>query len=270
VLGDATRLQQVVWNLVSNAVKFTPKGGWVEVRAELRDEHAVIQFTDSGHGIDPSFLPYIFDRFRQADSSTTRREGGLGLGLAIVRHLVELHGGTVEAQSAGIGQGATFVVRIPVQKLRDAARTNAAIRTSASAPRAISASALAGKDLLVVDDESDAREAIGAVLKAAGGAVHLASSVHEALTVIRAGTIPDVIVSDIAMPVSDGFDLIRELRRGEDQGGHRFRALALTAYAGEHETERIYQAGFDDHLAKPIEAGRLIAAVARLAGAPAR
>jgi signal transduction histidine kinase len=265
MLGDPTRLQQVLWNLVSNAVKFTPKGGWIEIRAERRDSLVVVELTDSGQGVDAAFLPFIFDRFRQADSSTTRREAGLGLGLAIVRHIIELHGGTVEAESDGIGQGSTFVVRLPVAPLRDVLRPIAAVRAPyAPAVGAISPSALAGVELLVVDDDRDAREAVGAVLKTAGATVNLAASVDEALTVIRRGRAPNVIVSDIAMPDADGFDLIRELRQVEARGGHRVRALALTAYAGEHEGDRIHEAGFDDYLAKPIEAGLLIAAVARL------
>jgi signal transduction histidine kinase len=264
MLGDPTRLQQVLWNLVSNAVKFTPKGGWIEIRAERRDSLVVVEFTDSGQGVDAAFLPFIFDRFRQADSSTTRREGGLGLGLAIVRHIIELHGGTVEVQSDGIGQGSTFLVRLPVAPLRDALRPIAAVRAHAPASGAIAPSTLAGVELLVVDDDRDAREAVGAVLKTAGATVNLAASVDEALTVIRRGRAPNVIVSDIAMPDADGFDLIRELRQVEARGGHRVYALALTAYAGEHDEDRIHEAGFDDYLAKPIEAGLLIATVARL------
>jgi signal transduction histidine kinase len=264
VLGDPTRLQQVAWNLVSNAVKFTPKGGWIEIRAERSASHAVLSFTDSGRGIDGDFLPFIFDRFRQADSSTTRREGGLGLGLAIVRHIVELHGGTVEAQSAGVGQGATFTVRLPITPVRDEAQPPAALRARSLTSEAISPAALARRDVLVVDDDRDAREAVGAVFESAGARVRLAGSVGEALGAVRDSGMPDVIVSDIAMPDADGFSLIRELRQAEAVGGARVRALALTAYAGEHANDRIHEAGFDDYLAKPIDAGVLIAAVARL------
>jgi signal transduction histidine kinase len=265
ILGDPTRLQQVLWNLVSNAIKFTPKGGFVELRAERVDSQAVIRIRDSGKGIDPSFLPFIFDRFRQADSSTTRSEGGLGLGLAIVRHVVELHGGTVEAHSPGIGQGSTFTLRLPLPALREASRSIAPRR----APGAIEGRGwelLSGLRLLVVDDEQDARDAIGAVLASAGASVASAASVREAITAIHL-TPPDVIVSDIAMPVEDGFTLIRELRTRLPAGATRIRALALTAYAGEHAEERVADAGFDGYLTKPIEAAKLVRAVAALARA---
>ena len=258
VLGDATRLQQVVWNLVSNAVKFTPKGGWVEVRLEARESQAVVLVSDSGKGIDPTFLPFIFDRFRQADSSTTRAEGGLGLGLAIVRHVVELHGGTVEADSEGVGSGATFRVRLPLPALRETRATIVATRSPVGAARA-----LEGVQLLVVDDEPDARDAIAAVLVSSGATVATARGVREALASVARPPAPDVIVTDIAMPGEDGFALMRELRN--DPPDRRIPVLALTAYAGEPEAERIREAGFDAHLAKPIEAAKLVAAVAALA-----
>jgi signal transduction histidine kinase len=258
VLGDATRLQQVVWNLVSNAIKFTSKGGWVEVRLEGRDSQAMIRVSDSGKGIDPAFLPHIFERFRQADSSTTRTEGGLGLGLAIVRHVVELHGGTVEAESPGLGSGATFTVRLPLPALRETRDTILPTRAPAGGTRA-----LEGVRLLVVDDEADARDAISAVLVSSGATVATARSVREALAAIDRAPAPDVIVSDIAMPGEDGFALMRELRNERPE--RRIPVLALTAYAGEPEAARIREAGFDAYLAKPIEAAKLVAAVSALA-----
>jgi signal transduction histidine kinase len=264
VLGDPTRLQQVVWNLLSNAVKFTGKDGWVAIRLRRQDSQALVEVSDSGKGIDPAFLPHIFERFRQADSSTTRAEGGLGLGLAIVRHVIELHGGTVEARSAGLGEGATFVVRLPMPALRNTPRTIEASRSRGPALEGVSPGLLDGLRLLVVDDERDAREAITAVLETAGASVELAPSVRAALAKISHDGPPDVVVSDIAMPEEDGFTLIRELRREPFPGGRRIPALALTAYAGEPEADRIRDAGFDEYLAKPIEAGALVAAVARL------
>jgi signal transduction histidine kinase/BarA-like signal transduction histidine kinase len=265
ILGDPTRLQQTLWNLLSNAIKFTPKGGWAEMRVERCESHIEIRVTDSGKGIDPAFLPYIFERFRQADSSMTRSEGGLGLGLAIVRHVVELHGGTVEASSPGLGQGATFMVRLPIPALRPAGPLilKSRVRESAGAE---SWELLDGLHLLVVDDEGDAREAIGTVLQSAGADVVTASSVREALEAIHA-QMPDVVVSDIAMPLEDGFTLIREIR-SRVASSRTIRALALTAYAGEHASERVSEAGFDSYLTKPIEAAKLVSAVASLAERP--
>jgi signal transduction histidine kinase len=266
VLGDLTRLQQVVWNLLSNAVKFTGKDGWVEIRLRRQDSQALIEVADNGKGVDPAFLPFIFERFRQADSSTTRTEGGLGLGLAIVRHVIELHGGTVEAHSLGLGQGATFTVRLPMPALRSTPRTIEASRSRGPALEGVAPGLLDGVKLLVVDDERDARDAIAAVLETSGASVELAPSVRAALARFSSGEVPDVVLSDIAMPEEDGFTLIRELRREPFPGGRRVPALALTAYAGEPEADRIRDAGFDEYLAKPIEASALVAAVARLAG----
>jgi signal transduction histidine kinase len=266
ILGDPTRLQQTLWNLLSNAIKFTPKGGWAEMRVERRESHMEIRVTDSGKGIDPAFLPYIFERFRQADSSMTRSEGGLGLGLAIVRHVVELHGGSVEAASPGVGQGSTFTVRLPIPALRPTSPPMLKPRVHESAG-ADGWALLDGLRLLVVDDEVDAREAIGTVLQSAGADVVTASSVREALDAIRAQA-PDVIVSDIAMPLEDGFALIREIRNRVPAPSRPIRALALTAYAGEHASERVSEAGFDSYLTKPIEAAKLVSAVASLAERP--
>jgi len=266
ILGDPTRLQQTLWNLLSNAIKFTPKGGWADMRVLRCDSNIEIRVTDSGKGIDPAFLPYIFERFRQADSSMTRSEGGLGLGLAIVRHVVELHGGTVEAASPGLGQGATFTLRLPIPALRPARPPALRMRVRELAG-CDGWDLLDGLRLLVVDDEGDARDAIGTVLQSAGAEVVTASSVREALDAIRARA-PDVIVSDIAMPVEDGFALIREIRSRVPDSSRPIRAIALTAYAGEHASERVFEAGFDAHLIKPIEAARLVSAVASLTERP--
>jgi signal transduction histidine kinase len=263
VSADPGRLQQVVWNLLSNAVKFTPKNGRVDVRVEEFGSTAQIRVDDTGHGIEPAFLPHIFERFRQADSSSTRTEGGLGLGLAIVRHLVELHGGSVHAESAGQGKGATFTVRLPLPAVR---RTDLPPRASGQAARLLlpvpPLPSLERVRVLVLDDEQDARDAIAAVLEGCGAQVIAVGTVREALGTL--GTEPtDVIVSDIAMPKEDGYRFIAELRRRDKRTPH-VPALALTAYASVEEQRRILRAGFDGYLAKPIEATELAAAVARL------
>jgi signal transduction histidine kinase len=264
VSGDASRLQQVVWNLLSNAVKFTPKGGTVTIRLQGLDSQAQIQVTDTGRGIEPTFLPHIFERFRQADSSSTRSEGGLGLGLAIVRHLVELHGGTVEASSPGEGRGATFSVKLPLPAIRPGAGAVAPAERSRRKSAPFGLQLLQGVRVLVVDDEADARDAITAVLERCGTNVTATPSVAEAIGHLAHST-PDVIVSDIAMPGEDGFGF---MERVEALGPPvaRIPALALTAYAGARDRERILAAGFRAYLTKPIEATELVAAVARLAG----
>ncbi|HVQ76876.1 MAG TPA: response regulator [Candidatus Binatia bacterium] len=268
VSGDAARLQQVVWNLLSNAVKFTPRNGRVGVRVKSEDSQAHIQITDTGRGIESVFLPHIFERFRQADASTTRTEGGLGLGLAIVRHLVELHGGTVEAYSPGSGQGATFTVKLPLPAVRTMLAADAPGPPGqwriAPAPMAN----LAGLRVLVLDDEPDAREAISAVLTGCGARVTAAATVQEALRALLADT--DVVVSDVAMPEEDGYRFIQEVRGRPATEGGRIPALALTAHASGPEQQRILVAGFDAYMSKPVEATELACAVARLAGRPAR
>jgi len=258
VAGDAGRLQQVVWNLLSNAVKFTGKGGRVEVRVEGVASIAQIRISDTGRGIDPGFLPHIFERFRQADASSTRSEGGLGLGLAIVRHLVEMHGGTVEASSRGLGTGTTFTIRLPLPAIRTAQGKPDTTGAASSSPESI-----AGVRVLIVEDDRDARESIAAILEAAGGTVTTTASVGAALASV-ADAVPDVIVSDIGMPREDGYTLIRRLRelRGD---GSRVPALALTAYAGPENRDRTLAAGYDAYLTKPVEPTELIAAVKRAA-----
>src|SRR6185295_10423501 len=262
VAGDASRLQQIVWNLLANAVKFTPRGGTVRMDVTNTASQAVIQVRDTGQGIGPDFLPHVFERFRQADSSTTRSEGGLGLGLAIVRHLVELHGGTVEATSGGEGHGTTFTVRLPLPAVRmgEARSARARIRPADATVT------LEGLRILVVDDERDARDAIAAVLEQRGATVTAVGSVREALQHLASAR-PDVLVSDIAMPIEDGFALIR-LLGSLDERTATVPALALTAYSGIGDEERILAAGYRAYLAKPIEAMELVATVARLAGGP--
>jgi signal transduction histidine kinase len=257
--GDARRVQQVASNLLSNAVKFTPAGGHAEIHVTRTGDGVEIRVTDTGRGIKPEFLPHVFERFQQADSSTTRPESGLGLGLAIVRHLTELHHGSVEAHSAGPGQGATFIVRLPSHGLGGkgvGAIALAAKHTGAFTP----AGQLAGVRVLVVDDDSDARDAIAASLRAAGGVVEDFSNVRDALSRIERGGI-EVVVSDIGMPFEDGFSLIRRLR----QDGPPISALALTAYASVEDQRRALSAGYDDFVAKPAAAGELVATVARRA-----
>jgi signal transduction histidine kinase len=261
IVGDAARVQQILWNLLSNAVKFTPPGGRVELRLDADSPWVRIQVSDSGRGMEPGFIPHAFERFRQADSSSTRSEGGLGLGLAIVRHLAELHGGTVEAESAGPGRGSRFTVRLPAaSRPLDAARQPSERADRAErGTRAVTR--LQGVRALVVDDEEDARSAIAAVLDDCGATVVQAGSTREALAVLDSGPM-DVVVSDIAMPGEDGYALIAELRKRASSTATP--ALALTAYASAEEEASILHAGFDAYLAKPIGAKELADAVARL------
>ena len=253
VTGDADRLRQIVWNLLSNAVKFTPSGGRVHVALARNGSEASIAVKDSGQGIDPEFLPFVFERFRQADGTATRRHGGLGLGLAIVRHLTEAHGGTIAAESDGPDRGATFTVRLPVRGARRSASAKA--RRASRLPHAV----LDGISILVVDDEADARELIRTVLEAGGGSVSLAASAGEALHAIEATTF-DVLVADIGMPDQDGYSLVQAVRSLAAPAG-RIPAIAVTAYAGEAEREKALAAGYDRHLSKPIDAEQLVGAV---------
>jgi len=264
VSGDLARLQQVVWNLLSNAIKFTPRSGGITVRIGREESDAQIKVTDTGRGIDAAFLPHIFERFRQADSSTTRSHGGLGLGLAIVRHLVELHGGTVQAESEGLDQGSTFTVRLPLRAVRASVALPPPARISRPQPPALPLPDLSGIRVLVLDDEPDAREAIAAVLEGCSAQVTAAATVREALAALDHGGV-QVIVRDIAMPSEDGYRFIQEVRaRPADRGG-KIPVIALTAHAGPMERGRIISAGFDAYLAKPIEPQELAAEVARMA-----
>jgi signal transduction histidine kinase len=264
VSGDLARLQQVIWNLLSNAIKFTPRSGRVTVSVERQDSQAQLKVTDTGRGIDAAFLPHIFERFRQADSSTTRSHGGLGLGLAIVRHLVELHGGTVHAESPGPGQGSTFTVLLPLRAIRASVAMGLPVRPTRPLLPAMPLPDLSGLRVLVLDDEPDAREAIAAVLEGCSAHVTAAATVREALAALDHGAV-QVVVSDIAMPSEDGYRFIQEVRgRPADRGG-KIPVIALTAHAGPMERERIAAAGFDGYLAKPIEPQQLVAEVARMA-----
>jgi CheY-like chemotaxis protein/two-component sensor histidine kinase len=264
VSGDPSRLQQVVWNLLSNAVKFTPKGGKVDVILQRVNSHIEITVTDSGIGIEPEFLPFLFERFRQADSSSTRTHSGLGLGLSIVKQLVELHGGTVQAQSRGANRGATFSVRLPLVPVRSEPSREHPTTGLAIAVQAEPID-LSGVQILVVDDEADARELIKHVLTQHGAEVRVAGSAPQALEMLRAHR-PDVLISDIGMPHMDGYDLIRRVRTLRPLAGKRLPAIALTAFARSVDRTRAIMAGYQMHMAKPIEPQELVATVASFAG----
>lgn len=266
VVGDAGRLQQVIWNLLSNAVKFTSRGGVVNIRLERVDSSAEIVVTDTGQGIDPAFLPYVFEQFRQAESGTTRKHGGLGLGLTIVRSLVEMHGGTAHALSDGSGRGATFTVRLPLaaEPSLDGPRPR---RTSPGASAEVEAHAdLGGMHVLVVDDEEDTRELLTTMLEQCGARVTSVASTVEAMLAFQTLQ-PDVLVSDIAIPGEDGYALIRKIRALPAADGGRIPAVALTAYARTEDRMRALRAGFNTHVPKPIEPAELLAVLANLSGA---
>jgi PAS domain S-box-containing protein len=267
VSGDPNRLQQVLWNLLTNAVKFTPKGGRIQVLLERVDSHLEVNVIDSGEGISPEFLPYVFDRFRQADASTTRRHGGLGLGLAIVKQLVELHGGNIRVKSRGVGQGSTFTVLLPILPLpekldqTDERRHPLAVGTEMTA--AVCAP-ITGLRILVVDDEPDARVLMKRLLEQCGATVLLAGSGSEATEILR-NERPDVLVSDIGMPEEDGYTLMRRVRALASEHGGATPAVALTAYARAEDRMKAVMAGFQHHVAKPVEPAELITMIASLA-----
>jgi PAS domain S-box-containing protein len=265
--GDADRLQQIVWNLLSNAIKFTPKGGRVEVRTEQIDSHVEIRVTDTGQGIPNDFLAHVFDRFRQADGTSTRRHGGLGLGLAIVRHLVELHGGTVHVESPGEGQGSTFIVRLPVRAVQVPTRAQHEAFATPTPAFAFNQQALSGLLILAVDDEADARELIATVLEHAGARAITVATAEEAIESL-ARDHPDVLLSDIGMPGSDGYSLMRRVRDLPQERGGKIPAAALTAYSRVEDARRALEAGFQSHVSKPVEPDVLVAQVAALAGRP--
>ncbi|KYC43851.1 histidine kinase [Scytonema hofmannii PCC 7110] len=258
VSGDANRLQQVIWNLLSNAVKFTEVGGEVEIRLEQVGSQVQIRITDTGLGIAPEFLPYVFDYFRQADSATTRQFGGLGLGLAIVRHLVELHGGSVRVDSPGVGQGATFTVTFPLFK-------GSKTKDTIDKPSGVSFSALplVGFQILVVDDDADMREFLTFVLEEYGATVTTVASAFEALTALSQFH-PNVIISDIGMPQMDGYMLMQQVRSLKPEQGGEIPAIALTAYAAEIDYHRAMAAGFQLHIPKPVEPEELVRAIQSL------
>jgi PAS domain S-box-containing protein len=273
VAGDPARLQQVIWNLLSNAIKFTPRDGLVEVGLAHRAGHVEITIRDNGIGIRPEFITHVFERFRQADASTTRRHGGLGLGLSIVKHMIEQHGGTVRADSAGEGCGALFTVALPVataqapttRRGNGRATGQRAGAAPAQAPPALALRDLSGVSVLVVDDDRDARELIARILSDCQARVALAANAREALALLQSGP-PDLLISDLGMPDMDGFELLSRVRAvGREHGGD-VPAIALTAFARSEDRLRALEAGFSAHISKPVEPGELIAAVAGIVG----
>jgi CheY-like chemotaxis protein len=273
VVGDAGRLRQVVWNLLSNAVKFTPDGGRVIVTLAAAPHGQIeLRVCDNGIGIDPTFLPHVFERFRQADSSSTRAHGGLGLGLAIVRHLVELHGGSVEVASDGPGAGATFTVRLTSNPDAQHPKLKARAASAEAPARNVGDDLearpnLSGLHVLLVEDEADAREAFSSMLELCGAEVRAVASASDALAAFRARR-PDVLLSDIGMAGEDGYTLIRQVRalEGPPKAGRRpIPAMAITAFAGAEDRVRAIRAGFQVHVPKPIGSAQFTAAVAALA-----
>ncbi len=262
--GDAERLKQVVWNLLSNGIKFTPQGGLIEVRLERLENKALLIVSDTGQGIDPEFLPHIFDRFSQVDTSMKRRQGGLGLGLAIVKHIVELHGGAIYAYSRGEGQGSDFMVTLPLA-IQQAAGESSTLWSSRPEGEETRSGTLRGVRVLVVDDEHDTREVLSVMLARYGTEVRAAGSAAEALEVFKQWK-PDVLVSDIGMPEEDGYALIEKIRALNQEDGGDVPAIALTAFAAAQDKERALAAGFQRHLAKPIEPVALAKNVARILG----
>ncbi|HET9714515.1 MAG TPA: ATP-binding protein, partial [Pyrinomonadaceae bacterium] len=261
ICADSARLHQIIWNLLSNAVKFTPNGGRIHVRVEQDGSDARFTVKDTGQGIDPEFLPRVFDRFRQADSSTTRSFGGLGLGLAIARHLVELHGGTVSAHSDGMNKGATFSATFPLI----AERAEAIAIGQSGEMTALDLHSLDGLRVLLVDDEAEAREILSTVITRTGAEVKTCKTAGEALSKLVEWK-PDVILSDIAMPDEDGYSFINKVRSLPREKGGETPAAALTAYARDVDRRQALAAGYQMHIAKPIGAGQLVTMIARLAG----
>jgi len=270
VSGDAGRLQQVVWNLLSNAVKFTPDGGRIEVRLERAGAHAQLTVSDNGCGLSPAFLPYVFDRFRQGDGSSTRRHGGLGLGLAIVRHLVELHGGTARADSPGEGCGATFTVTLPLAVAPHAAKDQRAAgddyswRNGETVTRVNPLNSLEGVQVLLVEDDEDSLNTLAAILTGYKATVQTATSAADALDALRRCK-PTVIVSNLAMPGEDGYSLVSKLRAREAETGDHTPAVALTAYVRIEDRTRALSAGFDAFVPKPVDPDELVNAILNLA-----
>ncbi len=253
-------MQQIFWNLLSNAVKFTQIGGRIQVRLQQVDSNVEVVVSDTGRGIDARLLPFVFERFRQGDSSTTREHGGLGLGLAIVRHLVELHGGVVQAHSEGPGRGAEFTIHLPIPA-RTQPSAETMVRRSAGGKGKIPS--LAGLRILVVDDEPDAREIVAAILGEAGAEIATASGSGQAMNLVEQWK-PDLLISDIGMPGESGYDLIRKVRALPADRGGAIPAIALTAYAHMQDRLKILSAGFQMHVPKPIEPIELATVVASL------
>jgi signal transduction histidine kinase/ActR/RegA family two-component response regulator len=269
-LGDANRLQQVVWNLLSNAIKFTPTGGRIEVKLERAGENVEISVSDTGLGIGSDFLPFIFDRFRQADGTTTRQHGGLGLGLAIARHLVELHGGTIKADSEGEGKGATFIARLPLapQGATRPGKSMGGLQPIDRSHRGISSlPSLSDVNVLLVDDDPDTLQILSMMLTDSKAGVQTAASVTEALEVLLWYR-PDVVVSDLAMPGEDGYSLVRKMRALESENGKQTPVVALTSYVRVEDRARALSAGFNMFVPKPVQPDELITAIANLAEPP--
>ena len=260
VRGDADRLQQVFWNLLSNAIKFTPGGGRVEISLVADENQTQVQVRDTGQGIQADLLPYIFDRFRQGDSTTTKVSSGLGLGLSIVQHLVELHGGTVQAESLGEGQGTTMTVKFPVSRLIPPSELEPSSNTSSD-----HAPSLAGLQILVVDDQVDALELLKFVLEEYGATVRTVTNARSALSALStAPNYYDVLISDIGMPEEDGYFLIQQVRALNAESGAGILAIALTAYAGDREHQRAIEAGFQTHMTKPVDPVQLVEVISTL------
>lgn len=266
IKGDSNRLRQVIWNLLSNAIKFTTRGGSVNIDLNCVESTARLRVGDTGDGISAEFLPYVFDRFRQAEGSISRKQGGLGLGLAVARHLVELHGGTITAESEGLGQGSVFTVDLPLaQERRDPARAEQR-RLEVERRRSRSGVVrLDGVHVLLVEDDDDSRKLLGTMLKRYGARVTSTKSAAEALRVFES-ELPDLLISDIGMPDEDGYQLIRKLRALPVEKGGQIPAIALTGYASRKDRERALTAGYHQHMAKPIEQVDMIAAIASLVG----
>ena len=265
VMADPNRLQQIIWNLLSNAIKFTPRGGHVQLTLARVDSHVELAVTDTGRGVDRTFLPRLFQRFQQADGSTTRTQGGLGLGLAICRHLVELHGGSIEAASDGVGKGATFTVSLPMLAVR--ATPTEVRRPPPTIDRQVAferPADLAGLKVLVVDDQPDARDLIASVITHCGATSFEAGSASEGLRMVESMR-PDLIVSDVGMPGEDGYSFIGRVRALPADHGGRTPAAALTAYARAEDRRLALKAGFEMHIPKPVELGELVTALATLA-----
>jgi CheY-like chemotaxis protein/anti-sigma regulatory factor (Ser/Thr protein kinase) len=267
IAGDPARLQQVVWNLLSNAIKFTPRDGLVEVVLTRTDANLLISVRDNGAGIKPEFITHVFERFRQADASMTRRHGGLGLGLSIVKQLIEQHGGTVRAESAGEGRGASFTIELPLAKQQPAQARSARaamIRQNPTTPE-MTMRDLTGVDVLVVDDDRDARELMNRILSDCGATVRIAASAREAFARFQEAT-PNLLISDLGMPDVDGFELLDWVRHLSREQGSQVPAIALTAFARSEDRLRALEAGFSAHISKPVEPSELIATVASVVG----
>jgi CheY-like chemotaxis protein/nitrogen-specific signal transduction histidine kinase len=266
VKGDPNRLRQVIWNLLSNSIKFTQRGGVVSIDLRCVGSTVRLKVADTGEGISAEFLPYVFDRFRQAEASISRKQGGLGLGLAVVRHLVELHGGSIGAESDGVGQGSLFTVDLPLaEERRDPARAEERRREGDRRRSRKGSVRLDGVHVLLVEDDDDSRKLLGTMLKRHGARVTSTKSAAEALQVF-ADDLPDILISDIGMPDEDGYEFIRKLRELPPEKGGRTPAIALTGYASRKDRERALGAGYHQHMAKPIEQADMIAAIAAFVG----